>query len=299
MPNSTSIFKTLPWAEGDKEKPDSILQKFTDFVRPKNKGVPCFRLRQRKQRDGEAFDNFLKDIRLTLMDCDYTDSNDILVDVIIDGVKHPKVQERLLDKGQNLTLDDAISIVRQFELSQKHLKLIREDDPPPPDIAYIKPKYQKNPKTPKQSSRPNSKAIHTSSCSQCRLSHSSKQKCPAVDSTCKYCKMKGHWLSVCRKRNKSVKAIQEESESESETVSESETDSETLGIHSVTSSESSDKWLVGMSPIRVIFSLQDSYDLLLTIISTKNLNNCVQMFHAKSLMRCKAKMHDKYTVTQC
>ena len=55
----------------------------------------------------------------------------------------------------------------------------------------------------------------------------------------------------------------------------------------------------GMSPIRVIFSLQDSYDLLLTIISTKNLNNCVQMFHAKSLMRCKAKMHDRYTVTQC
>ena len=57
--------------------------------------------------------------------------------------------------------------------------------------------------------------------------------------------------------------------------------------------------ILGMSPIRVIFSLQDSYDLLLTIISTKNLNNCVQMFHDKSLMRCKEKMHDRYTVTQC
>ena len=34
------------------------------------------------------------------MECDYTDSNYILVDVIIDGVKSPKVQERLLDKGQ-------------------------------------------------------------------------------------------------------------------------------------------------------------------------------------------------------
>ena len=61
------IFKTLTssWAESEKDKTDTILQKFWDFVRPKkNKRVARFRLRQRKQRGCEAFDNFLKDIRL-------------------------------------------------------------------------------------------------------------------------------------------------------------------------------------------------------------------------------------------
>ena len=38
------------------------------------------------------------------MDCEYTDSNDILIDTIIDGVRHAKVQERLLDKDKLLHL---------------------------------------------------------------------------------------------------------------------------------------------------------------------------------------------------
>ncbi|CAC5361565.1 unnamed protein product [Mytilus coruscus] len=62
------------------------------------------------------------------MDCDYGNTEDILIDLIISGVRHSKVQERMLDKGSDLTIAKAIEIGQQFELSQKQLKMIRGEE---------------------------------------------------------------------------------------------------------------------------------------------------------------------------
>ena len=50
------------------------------------------------------------------MDCEYTDP-DILIDLIIDGVQAKKLQERLLDIEEVLTLAKAIEIGQQYEMS--------------------------------------------------------------------------------------------------------------------------------------------------------------------------------------
>lgn len=46
---------------------------------------------QCKQKEGEFFDNFVKDLCLIFMDCEYVDIDDILIDVIIVGVVYKKV----------------------------------------------------------------------------------------------------------------------------------------------------------------------------------------------------------------
>jgi hypothetical protein len=51
---------------------------------------------------------------------------DVLIDAIIAGVRYVKVQERLLDQGSDLTLAKALSIGRQYENSQRQLKLYEE-----------------------------------------------------------------------------------------------------------------------------------------------------------------------------
>ena len=72
-------------------------------MRPrKNKRAARFKVKQRKQGESESFDNFVKDLRLIIMDCEYTDPDDVLIDAIIDGVRHVKVQERLLDQGSKV-----------------------------------------------------------------------------------------------------------------------------------------------------------------------------------------------------
>ena len=84
---------------------DAVLSKLEKSVKTaKNNRIVRFKAKQRKQNDGETLDNFVKDLRLLLLGSEYTESEGVLVELIINGVKHPKIQERLLDQGQEFSL---------------------------------------------------------------------------------------------------------------------------------------------------------------------------------------------------
>ena len=120
------VYKTFTWDAGQEDDPAEMLGKFENYVKPaKNKRVARFKAHQRKQNEGGTFDHFVKDLRLLLLDCDYTNSDDILIDLIVSGVRHQKVQERLLDLGQDLTLEKAKDKGRQYEFSPSHMTVIR------------------------------------------------------------------------------------------------------------------------------------------------------------------------------
>nr|XP_022311305.1 uncharacterized protein K02A2.6-like [Crassostrea virginica] len=252
------IYKTFVWEEGDTDKPNKILDKFEEYVRPrKNKRAARFKVKQRKQGESESFDNFLKDLRLIIMDCEYTDPDDVLIDAIIAGVRHVKVQERLLDQGSDLTLANALSIGRQYENSQLQLKLIRvvEDQASAHQVSHVyaaqkiykqKPHHtnKKHKKQPyKQRTRTETCRTRTQTCSRCGLDpvegHAKSGQCPAIGSTCKYCHRKDHWIAACRKRTKGVNTLQE---TDSETHS---SDEDVLHIYSAQdNSMANDKWVV-------------------------------------------------------
>jgi hypothetical protein len=78
------VYKIFEWQDGDVDKPDKILDKFEAYVRPrKNKRAVRFRVKQRRQGKDETFDNFVEDLRLINMDCEYGDPDDDLIDAII------------------------------------------------------------------------------------------------------------------------------------------------------------------------------------------------------------------------
>ena len=73
--------KTVEWGEGEEDDPKEILDKFEVYVRPrKNKWAARFKVKKRRQQEGESFDNFVKDLRLISMDCEYADTDYILID---------------------------------------------------------------------------------------------------------------------------------------------------------------------------------------------------------------------------
>ena len=87
------VYKTFVFQNEDEDKPEKILEKLENYVRPKkNKRMARFRLHQRTQKETETFDNFVKDLKILAMDCDYADSDDVLIDLIISGVRHKKIQ---------------------------------------------------------------------------------------------------------------------------------------------------------------------------------------------------------------
>ena len=155
-----------------------------------------------------------------MLDCEYGDTDDMLVDFIINGVRHQKVHERLLDKGQELTLNKAIDVGRRYELSQRRMKIMRGEE-----ILTVKPKYQNSdksgntvqPKNIREKSHFVEKskfagksnfADKSSLCGKCGMKHEFG-KCPAKGTKCKYCKKPNHWLKVCRKRLSRVHSLQE------------------------------------------------------------------------------------------
>jgi len=132
------------------------------------------------------------------MDCDYSDPDDILIDCIIDGVYDRKVQERLLDRGEALTLHKAIEICQQFDTSKKQVQKVRgqEEDPLVTEIHELKQK-QKPSTNPRRATQ--------SSCYRCGGDNQhprTKGKCPAQGTSCSLCKKPNHWAKVCRSRKK-------------------------------------------------------------------------------------------------
>ena len=120
------IYKTLAWTDGEKEDSCKVLDKFANYIRPrKNKRIARHLFKLRKQ--GPSFDHFVKDLRFILMDCEDADSDDMLIDAIIAGVREKRVQERLLDRGEDLTLAEAKEIPQQLEMSQKQIKIFKEE----------------------------------------------------------------------------------------------------------------------------------------------------------------------------
>lgn len=203
------IYKTLPWASNaEKEKPDKVLDRLEKYVQPrKNNRVARHKLRMRKQDGDESFDKFVKDLRILMMDCDYAEPNDIMIDCIVDGIYNEKAQQKLLEVGDKLTLARAIEIGQQTELSKKQLQAVRSESRVEQPVNALK----RQGKEPEPRSPPPPPPSPRGQCMRCgRDSHSATHgKCPAVGTTCTYCSKPNHWKTVCQKRARDVRALQE------------------------------------------------------------------------------------------
>ncbi|KAG7522845.1 hypothetical protein JOB18_001506 [Solea senegalensis] len=213
------IYKTLTWAEGEREDPTKVLDKFANYIRPrKNKRIARHRFKQRKQGATESFDRFLKDLKLLLMDCEYADSDDMLIDAIIAGVKEKRVQERLLDKGEDLTLAKAIEIPQQFEMSQKQMRIVREEDSQVSAVAIRtkhtayanKQSHSHNAPTKAAQKQTGSKFKNCPKCGKHPQHAWNQGKCPAKGSVCSCCHKPNHWAAVCRSRGVSTVSVEPE-----------------------------------------------------------------------------------------
>ena len=178
--------------------------------------------------------NFVKDLKVILMDCEYDNTDDILVDCIIDGVADSKLQEKLLDRGGDLSLSKAIEIGQQYHESKTQLKLLREEAHVY-KVDAIKKRHQPQPKPkrkPEQYHQTN--RFSHKQCTRCGKSDAHKF-CPAKTSVCGYCKKKGHWQAVCRNRTQAK--VHTVSQVEGEEFEEEE-----IAIYAFSSSNNNDKW---------------------------------------------------------
>lgn len=114
---------------------------------------------------------------------DKAESNKWLLEQLIVGTKHKKVEERLLEKGEQLTFD----IAKIYEAIPSQMEQLEGENNK--DIHGSKGNENDNDKKAKK-------------CLNCGLEHPSqpRSKCPAYGYLCLNYQKENHWTIVCRSR---------------------------------------------------------------------------------------------------
>lgn len=81
-------------------------------------------MHEKMQTDGETFEHFITELHVK--DCGYPNSDKMVRDRIVFTTNSPRIREKLLSQGAELTLEKAIDITRSHELAQIQLKEMTE-----------------------------------------------------------------------------------------------------------------------------------------------------------------------------
>ena len=203
-----TTFTFAPAMQDDPAESDTlagVYNKYAEYVVPKTAQIKAaVKFQRRKQGTKEGFDEFVTDLRLLVKDCGYTDEDRMLRDAIVMNAHSTIVQEKCLEKGDDLTLDMVIRIGQSHEMSQDSLKVISQKIDEDVKVNAVHKRRWNNQKhhrgataqTCSATSRPQ-KADNQGTCGKCGNSRN-HARCPAADSICSKCKMKGHWANTCR-----------------------------------------------------------------------------------------------------
>ncbi|KAI8517626.1 hypothetical protein Bbelb_036430 [Branchiostoma belcheri] len=193
----------------DAKKPDKILEKFETHLEPKtNHRIYRYEFQGIQQKPDEPIDDYVARLKNVAKKCKFKDdaeTKDRLVDQLIWGCIHKKVQKTLVGKS-DLTLKDAMDTARAFEATQKQMSSLSMQTGTSSSNrvdAVSKKTYQAGSKQ-KQPHMYKTYKQSTKSCRYCGNTHEfgDRAKCPAYGSNCNACGKPNHWGKMCRAKNR-------------------------------------------------------------------------------------------------
>ena len=190
---------------------DAITTLSDIYVKPKNEVYVRHLLSSRKQQEGETVDQFMHALDMLSKDCNFkaVDAtayrDEYFRDSLIRGLQSSEMRQRLLEGSEGRkevftkarTLELAFKNNQQFQ-SQSYVNSavrneeVHSDDSKIPDsccsaMRTNKPFFNKN------------QNRSSSSCYFCGFDYHNRRNCPARDTTCHSCGIKGHFSRVCNK----------------------------------------------------------------------------------------------------
>ena len=190
-----NIYDSLNLNEDDKKNPQVIIDKMEEFAKGIiNETLERHKFFQRKQEDGEGFDDFITDIKILGQNCNFCSTatcfESLLRDRVVGGIISDQVREKLL-AIKKLTLEKAVEICRSAEKACDGLSALKNNT----EVGYISNKY----------SRQNvnrGKTNNLITCKFCLRKHVfGRESCPAWGQKCRECGYNNHFAKsvVCSK----------------------------------------------------------------------------------------------------
>ena len=187
--------------EKDKDSLEVLKSKFKEICDPYvNVIVERLKFNSRLREPSETMSSFITSLRTLSKTCDYKQMNDEMIrDRIVVGIQCEAVTKQMLKK-KDLTLNDAVEICQIYEVSNKHLKDLKQSDSlDSNDVHALTNK-------PKQFHKSSNKVLQN--CINCGGSHqASRQFCPAYGKRCHACNKLHHYKSVCMSSNSASRPV--------------------------------------------------------------------------------------------
>ena len=203
------IFSTFTITADEQDKIQPYMDKFSEYFLPQcNTVFQRYLFHKRDQRDGEPVDQYITDLNLLARECAYSTTamrDEMVRDRLVCGISSAKVREKLLQAGSNLTLSQAITIVRTHVETQVQLRTMSQ-----PDTCGSQAYQETCIKHEVDFVRRAKKSNHAPSVRQCYFcggDYSPSHKCPAKGKICSNCEKPNHFAKVCKSSKKVVNVI--------------------------------------------------------------------------------------------
>ena len=130
----------------------------------------------------------MQDTGKTCRLCAALEAEERLIEQLIIGIRHPKIQEKLLSRDNMLTLDAAMDIARTHESTLADMNAFQSET----SLTTYQVKQRREDGKQREGRRGN--------CRNCNRQHPTG-KCPAANSRCRPCGRHGHWKAACRSKS--------------------------------------------------------------------------------------------------
>ena len=204
-----------PVKEGGRSRPLSSGFKLETYwslleeeFKPKgNKLISIIELWTRSKQGNKTLNEWLTYVYNLVEACNYGDSTDrIIRDVLIIGCESDRAKDKIIRRGETITLNETIEILQTEASTNSTLRQFQEiQKKPTASIHYqaydSRSKKSKNPSNEQNSSSSSGSTESKRQCFRCGEPFSKKhmKECRAQNVTCNGCGIKGHLKKCCKK----------------------------------------------------------------------------------------------------
>ena len=204
-----------PVKEGGRSRPLSSGFKLETYwslleeeFKPKgNKLISIIELWTRSKQGNKTLNEWLTYVYNLVEACNYGDSTDrIIRDVLIVGCESDRAKDKIIRRGETITLNETIEILQTEASTNSTLRQFQEIQKKPTGTIYYqaydsRSKKSKNPSKEQNSSSSTGSTEFKRQCFRCGEPFSRKhmKECKTQDVICNGCGIKGHLKKCCRK----------------------------------------------------------------------------------------------------
>ena len=202
-----------PVKEGGRSRPLSSGFKLETYwslleeeFKPKgNKLISIIELWTRSKQGNKTLNEWLTYVYNLVEACNYGDStNRIIRDVLIIGCESDRAKDKIIRRGETITLNETIEILQTEASTNSTLRQFQEIQKKPTGSIYYQAYDSRSKKSKNPSNEQNSSSSPTGSKKKCfrcgeTFSRQHMKECRAQDVTCNGCGIKGHLKKCCKK----------------------------------------------------------------------------------------------------